>query len=106
MTRVGTTRHETFLVRAGSRGNKATQVVLENFTISGGDYSVDPVMTTCKQGQMLQLNQTCNIVVDFTPSIATKQLSNTGKLTVTSNAEEVHPKNGVVTLKGGGRARG
>ncbi len=105
MTRVGTTRHETFLVRAGSRGNEAPQVVLENFTISGGDYSVDPVMTTCKQGQMLQLNQKCNIVVDFTPSIATKQLSNTGKLTVTSNAEKVHPKNGVVTLKGGGRAR-
>ena len=105
MATVGTTRHGTFLVRAGSRGNNATQVVLEDFTISGADYSVDPIFTTCKQGQMLQLNQTCNIVVDFMPLMATKQLTNTGTLNVMSNAEEVHPKHGVVTLRGGGKPR-
>ena len=106
MAKVGTTRHETFLLRAGSRGKDAAQVVLENFTISGADYSVDSTFTTCKQGQMLQPKQTCKIVVDFMPLMATKQLSYTGTLNVMSNAEEVHPKHGVVTLRGGGKARG
>ena len=105
MTLVGTTRHETFLVRARSHGNEAIPVVLGSFTISGGDYFVDQTMTTCKQGQVLQSNQECRIVVDFAPLMATKQLTDIGTLKVTSNAEEVHPKNGVVTLRGGGRAR-
>jgi uncharacterized repeat protein (TIGR03803 family) len=104
LTKVDTTRHETFMVRAGSRGNAATQVVLGSFTITGGDYFVDQTMTTCKQGQMLQRNQECKIVVDFAPLMPTKQLTDIGTLKVMSNAEEVHPKNGVVTLKGGGKA--
>ena len=87
-------------MRADSRKNEAAEVVLKSFAISGDDYSVDPVMTTCMQGQTLQLNQTCNIIVDFMPLMAAKQQSDKGALTVTSNAEEVHPKNGVVTLKG------
>lgn len=98
--KVGHTRHETFLVRASSRGKHATQIVLGSFTISGGDFSVDQTMTTCKQGQMLQRNQTCKIVVDFMP--LTEQLTDTGTLTVTSNAEKASPKDGVVKLSGGG----
>ena len=97
-TRIGTTRTETFSVRARSRGKHANQTVLESFTITGGAYSVDPMFTTCQQGQTLQSNQACKIVVDFTPLAATKQL--TGTLTVTSNATEVRPKHGVVALKG------
>ncbi|MGA9724638.1 MAG: choice-of-anchor tandem repeat GloVer-containing protein [Candidatus Binatus sp.] len=104
-TPVGTALRKTFLVRAGSRGNDATQVVLENFTISGAFFSVDPTFTTCTQGQILQLNQTCKIVVDFMPLTVTKQPTDTGTLNVTSNAEEVHPKQGVVTLRGGGKKR-
>ena len=77
--------------------------MLGSLTIAGGDYFVDQTMTTCKQGQMLQLDQTCKIVVDFMPLMATKQLGDTGQLIVTSNAEEVHPKGGVVTLSGTGR---
>ncbi len=99
-TRIGNTRQESFVLRASSRGNNAAQVVLENFTISGAGYSVDPTFTTCQQGQMLQPNQTCKVVVDFMP-LAAKTY--TGTLNVMSNAEEVHPKHGVVTLKGGGK---
>ncbi|MGA7618391.1 choice-of-anchor tandem repeat GloVer-containing protein [Candidatus Binatus sp.] len=106
MAKVGTTRHETFLVRASSRGNDTGQIVLGSFTITGGDYFVDQTMTTCKQGQMLQRNQECKIVVDFAPLMATKQMTDTGTLNVMSNAEEVHPKHGVVTLRGGGKASG
>jgi len=102
-TRVGTTRHESFLVRASSRGNATTEVVLGSFTISGNDYSVDPAFTTCKQGQVLQMGQTCKIVVDFMPLMARKTY--TGTLNVTSNAEEVQPKHGVVTLTGGSKKR-
>ncbi len=105
MAKVGTTRHETFEVRASSRGNNAAQIVLGSFTITGGDYFVDQTMTTCKQGQTLQRNQKCKIVVDFAPLMATKQLSDLGTLNVTSNAEKGHPKNGVVTLLGGGKRR-
>jgi uncharacterized repeat protein (TIGR03803 family) len=104
MTKVGTTRHETFLVRASSRGTASTQVVLGSFTITGGDYFVDQTMTTCKQGQMLQPKQQCKIVVDFAPLTATKQLTDIGTLSVMSNAEEVHPNHGVVTLRGGGKS--
>ncbi|MGC2761202.1 MAG: hypothetical protein WA206_07820, partial [Candidatus Binatus sp.] len=82
------------------------QIVLGSFTITGGDYFVDQTMTTCKQGQMLQRNQECKIVVDFAPLMATKQMTDTGTLNVMSNAEEVHPKHGVVTLRGGGKASG
>ena len=101
MTQVGTTRPETFLVHASARGNAAIQVVLGSFTITGGDYFVDQTMTTCKQGQILQRNQNCKIVVDFAPLMATKRLTDNGTLTVTSNAEQVHPKHGTVTLRGG-----
>jgi hypothetical protein len=101
---IGTTRYKTFLVRAHSPRKNAVPIVLERFTISGGDYWVDRTLTTCKQGQMLQRQQECKIVVDFTPSVATKHLTDTGKLTVMSNAEKVHPTDGVVTLKGGGKA--
>jgi len=101
--KIGTTSQETFLMRARSRGNAAIQVVLENFTIRGADYFIDPTVTTCTQGQMLQPNQTCKIVVDFMPLGATDQLSDTGRLTVTSNAKEVHPNHGAVTLRGGGK---
>jgi hypothetical protein len=103
MTQVGTTRPETFLVRASARGNAAIQVVLGSFKITGGDYFVDQTMTTCKQGQTLQRNQNCKIVVDFAPLMATKQLTDIGTLDVTSNAEKVHPNHGVVTLRGGGK---
>ena len=102
-TKVGTTRHETFLVRASSRGSAAVQVVLGSFTISGADYFVDQTMTTCKQGQILLRNQECKIVVDFAPLM--KQLTDNGTLNVRSNAEQVHPNHGVVVLKGGGKAR-
>jgi uncharacterized repeat protein (TIGR03803 family) len=100
-TKIGTTRQGTFLVR--SRTKNTVPIVLENFTISGADYSVDSTLTTCGQAQMLQPNQTCKIVVDFMPLGATNQLSDTGRLTVTSNAEQVHPNHGLVTLRGGGK---
>ena len=100
---IGTTHHGTFVVRAPTKNT--VPIVLENFTISGADYSVDSTLTTCEQGQMLQPNQTCKIVVDFMPLGATNQLSDTGRLTVTSNAEKVHPNHGVVILRGGGKAR-
>jgi len=99
---IGTTHQGTFLVR--SRTKNTVPIVLENFTISGADYSVDSMLTTCEQGQMLQPNQTCKIVVDFMPLGATNQLSDTGRLTVTSNAKEVHPNHGV-TLRGGGKRK-
>jgi uncharacterized repeat protein (TIGR03803 family) len=98
---IGTTHSGTFVVR--SRMKNTVPIVLENFTISGADYSVDSTLTTCEQGQMLQPNQTCKIVVDFMPLMATKQLTDTGTLNVTSNAEQVHPKHGAVTLRGGGK---
>ena len=104
---IGTTHQQAFVVRAQLRTKSAAPIVLGGFTIKGGgDYSVDPTLTTCQQGQMLENNQKCEIVVDFTPAMATKQLTDTGTLTVTSNAEEASPKDGVVTLKGGGKASG
>jgi uncharacterized repeat protein (TIGR03803 family) len=105
MAKVGTTRHETFELRASSHNNDPAQIVLGSFTITGGDYFVDQTMTTCKQGQTLQHNQKCKIVVDFAPLMATKQLTDIGTLDVMSNAEKAHPKNGVVTLLGGGKRR-
>jgi|GEM_PF-2125925 len=101
---INTTNHESFLVRARSRTTNEAPIVLSSFTISGPDFFVDPTLTTCQQGQMLQSNQTCKIVVDFTPRTVTKELSDTGTLTVMSNAEKVSPKHGVVTFKGGGKA--
>ena len=98
---IGTTHSGTFVVRSGTKNT--VPIVLKNFTMSGADYSVDSTLTTCEQGQMLQPGQTCKIVVDFTPSRATDQLKDTGKLTVTSNAGRVHPNLGVVTFRGGGK---
>jgi hypothetical protein len=94
-TKVGHMRQATFTVR--SHGKEANEVVLGGFTISGAGFSVDQTMTTCEQGQMLQSNQNCKIVVDFMPEVTTNE---TGTLTVSSNAKDVHPKGGAVTLKG------
>jgi uncharacterized repeat protein (TIGR03803 family) len=101
---INTTYDESFLLRARLRTTNEAPIVLSSFTISGADFFVDPTLTTCRQGQMLQSNQTCKIVVDFTPRTVTKGLSDTGTLTVMSNAEKVSPKHGVVTFKGGGKA--
>jgi uncharacterized repeat protein (TIGR03803 family) len=98
---INSTNHESFTATAHS--HNASQVVLGSFTISGSDYLIDPTLTTCKQGQTLQPNQQCTIVVDFTPLKVTAGLSDTGSLIVTSNAEKVSPKHGIVKFVGGGK---
>lgn len=97
------TREASFLVRAHSHGKNAAPIVLEGIAITG-EYSIDPNFTTCKQGQTLTRNQTCKIVVDFTPSEVTKGQTDTGTLTVVSNARKVRPKGGVIKLRGGEKA--
>jgi hypothetical protein len=101
--RVGTTTRGTFQVRAHLGKTSTTAVEIEGVAVnSSGDYSLDPA-TTCTQGQTLAGNASCKIVVDFTPSEWTKYLQDTGALAVTTNATNVHPADGVVLMKGGGR---
>lgn len=99
-TEINNTRSATFQVRAHSR--KGASIVLGSIGITGTDFSVDPSLTTCQEGQTLLPNQKCDIVVDFMPL---KAGNGTGRLIVKSNAKEVHPKGGVVTLTGSGRPR-
>lgn len=108
-TPIGTTSHEIFIVRAHSRANSTNHVVLQGIAINNPEFptnfSIDPMLTTCEQGQTLRANQQCEIVVDFIPSGVTAVTTAVGELYVISNCEEVRPKNGVVILSGGGEKR-
>ncbi|MGH7813633.1 MAG: PQQ-binding-like beta-propeller repeat protein [Candidatus Binataceae bacterium] len=97
---------KTFKVKAAATAKSGVSaILLQSFSIgsSSGDYTRDPA-TTCTEPDSLAPKETCNIVIDFTPSAPTKGLTDTGMLTVTTNAETIKPVGGVVQLKGGGKA--
>ena len=108
-TPVGTTRQKSFVVRARSQGNSANPVVLESFNAGvrsyDNPYSVDPMLTTCQEGQTLQPNQQCEIVVDFSPFDTLPLWNDNGGIFVISNSKELSPKNGLVRLRGVGEER-
>jgi len=110
-TPIGATRQKAFVVRANSRGNNMAPVVLASFNtgIPAPDfqsaYSVDPMLTTCQQGQTLQPNQQCEIVVDFTPFSTLPLWNDNGGLFVISNSKLLNPREGLVKLRGVGEKK-
>ncbi len=100
---IGTTTAKIFRVRANSRNKNATPAVLEAITLTGGDYSLDSADSTCVLGQGLAPRQECEIIVEFTPSLVTKGLTDTATLTVLTSAGKIRPQGGVIALKGGGK---
>jgi hypothetical protein len=108
--KVGTTTSKAFKVKAeAGKTSGIASVLLENFSVQStngtGVWAIDP-LTTCKQpNNLIPVRETCEIVVDYTPTQATpKNQFDTATITIATNAEKVNPPGGVVQLKGVGEA--
>ncbi|MGH7815499.1 MAG: SBBP repeat-containing protein [Candidatus Binataceae bacterium] len=102
--KIGSTTAKIFTVRSGVTND--APVVIEDIAVTSasGDYSLDTAQPNgCTDGESLTAGQSCVIAIAFTPSIMTKRNTDTGTLTVTTNAEAINPPGGVVQLKGGGK---
>ncbi|MGH7813011.1 MAG: SBBP repeat-containing protein [Candidatus Binataceae bacterium] len=98
---VGSTTEKSIKVSA-NKSNKQP-ILIENIAVSGVDYTFDTAASTCSVGASLAPRQSCAIAIKFMPSAVTKGKTDTGQLTVSTDAEIVKPPGGVVPLKGGGK---
>ncbi|HVN64434.1 MAG TPA: hypothetical protein VMT58_07335, partial [Candidatus Binataceae bacterium] len=97
--------HSTFekFVKVGAKRKNKSTVLIEGISVSGSDYAWDAATSTCVLGHLIAAGQLCSIAITFEPSTVTKGQTDTGQLTVTTNAEFVKPPGGVIPLKGGGK---
>ena len=99
--RVGSTIEK--FVKVSAKKPNRSPVLIEEISVSGGDYAWDAPLSSCVPGHLLAAGQSCSIAIKFTPPAVTKGESDTGQLIVTTDAEIVKPSGGRIALKGGGK---
>jgi len=91
------------IVKVKAKKSNREPVLVANIAIDGAGYSIAPA-TTCIAGVTeLAGGDKCLVAIDFTPADPTKGETDTGTLTVTTNAEISKPPGGIVQLEGGGK---